>query len=82
MAKDSVLDAIENMSVEPRRYDHTTMEPIFVSNDGDDKNDGKTRKTAIHSLKKVRQLWKDNSELRITDGATRLRLLAAVEAPE
>ena len=65
--KDSVLEAIEKMIVEPKTYDHRTMEQLYVSDEGDDENDGKTPETAIYSLKRLRHLYKNNTEVSLAN---------------
>jgi hypothetical protein len=78
--KDSVLDAIEKMIVEPRSYDHRTMQPLYVSSNGDDKKDGKTPETAIYSLKRLRELYTNNIEIRFElDETARQRIIAELE---
>jgi len=80
MADDSVLEAIENMILMPKKYDHRKMEPLHVSNKGDDKHDGKTPLRAVSSLKRLRELFKiNNTELRFADTTTKLRVLSEIE---
>ena len=55
------------------------MRELWVSNIGDDKNDGETRYAAIYSLKRLRQLWKANTELNFTDEPTRQRIVAEIK---
>jgi hypothetical protein len=55
------------------------MQELWVSNMGDDKNDGETRDAAIYSLKRLRQLWRVNTGLNFTDEPTRQRIVAEIK---
>jgi hypothetical protein len=55
------------------------MQKLWVSNTGDDKNDGETRDDAIYSLKRLRLLWRANTELNFTDEPTRKRIVAEIK---
>jgi hypothetical protein len=59
------------------------MPKIFVSDNGDDKNDGRNDLSPIRSWRRVLQL-KTNDEIVILSAAepTRLRLIAEVEEKE
>ena len=52
-----------------RTYDPETMQQIFVSINGDDTNDGRSRDTAIKSWKRLMQLSKGNAEWVLMEGA-------------
>ena len=60
------------------------MPKIFVSDNGDDKNDGRNDLTPIRSWRRVLQLKTGNDEIVILSAAepTRLRLIAEVEGKE
>ena len=79
MTSDSVLDAIENKIVRPGIHDHRTMQEVWVANKGDDKHDGRTKETAIYSLSKLRELWRNNTELHFADKPTEARILAELD---
>jgi hypothetical protein len=49
------------------------MKVIYISDNGDDKNDGLTRKAAVHSWKRATKLAGGNMEINLTD-ATRERI--------
>ena len=56
-------------------YDPETMQSIFVSNKGDDANDGRSRESAIKSWKRLLQLSRGGTEWIFMEGpATRARL--------
>ena len=65
--KDSVPAEIEN------------MDELWVSNNGDDKNDGATRNAAIYSLKRLRQLCNASTDLNFTDEPTRQRIVTEIK---
>ena len=65
--KDSAPAEIEN------------MDELWVSNNGDDMNDGATRNAAIYSLKRLRQLCNASTELNFTDEATRQRIVTEIK---
>jgi hypothetical protein len=78
MAK-GVLDALDEMIV---NYDAQSVQQIFVSNNGDDSEDGLSRETAIKSRKRLMQLSVGNIEWVLMEGkATQERLeMEAAEA--
>ena len=55
------------------------MDELWVSNNGDDKNDGATRNAAIYSLKRLRQLCNVSTELNFTDEPTRQRIVTEIK---
>ena len=52
------------------------MNRIFISEDGDDKNDGRTRETAIYSWKRAIKLCDTNAEAHLMQGDATLERLA------
>ena len=72
------LDALDEMSVS---YEPKSIEQIFVSNNGDDSEDGLSRETAIKSRKRLMQLSVGDAEWVLMEGkATQERL--EIEAAE
>jgi hypothetical protein len=56
------------------------MQRIYVSNDGDDRNDGLSDKTPVRSWRRVLMLCKGANEIHLMeDEATRIRLLKEIE---
>ena len=56
------------------------MNRIYISDHGDDKNDGRTRATAIYSWKRAIKLCDGNAEARLMQGdATLQRLSQEIE---
>jgi hypothetical protein len=56
------------------------MKKIYVSNDGDDRNDGLTDETPVLSWRRVLMLCKSANEVHLMEGdATRLRLLNEID---
>jgi hypothetical protein len=51
------------------------MTRIYISDFGDDKNDGLTRETAIHSWQRAVKLCDGNSETNLMQGEATLRRL-------
>jgi hypothetical protein len=51
------------------------MQQIFVSNGGNDENDGLTRQTPVRSWKRVKALCKGNNEMFLMEGDTTLMRL-------
>ena len=57
------------------------MQTIYVSNKGDDKNDGLTTATPVHSWKRYMTLSRGNQELLLMEGeATFKRLKEEIDA--
>ena len=55
------------------------MKPIYITERGDDKNDGSTVETAVHSWKRALQLSKSGSrEFRVPDRVTMERIHAEI----
>ena len=55
------------------------VKPIYITERGDDKNDGSTVETAVHSWKRALQLSKSgSSEFRIPDRVTMERIHAEI----
>jgi hypothetical protein len=55
------------------------MKPIYITERGDDKNDGSTVETAVHSWKRALQLSKSgSSEFRVPDRVTMERIHAEI----
>jgi len=51
------------------------MQQIFVSNSGNDENDGLTRQAPVRSWKRIKSLCKGNNEMFLMEGdATLMRL--------
>lgn len=51
------------------------MQTIYVSNPGDDKNDGLTKETAVRSWRRAKSLCQGHNEFHLMEGdATFLRL--------
>ena len=56
------------------------MNRIFISDDGDDTNDGRTRETAIYSWRRAVTLCDGNAEAHLMQGdATLQRLVQEIE---
>jgi hypothetical protein len=56
------------------------MNRIYISDHGDDKNDGRTRETAIYSWKRAIELCDSNAEANLMQGdATLQRLTEEIE---
>ena len=56
------------------------MTRIYISDYGDDRNDGLTRQTAIYSWQRAVKLCDDNSEANLIQGqATLQRLMQEIE---
>jgi hypothetical protein len=59
------------------------MNRIYISDHGDDKNDGRTRETAIYSWKRAIKLCDGNAEAHLMQGdATLQRLAQEIERKE
>lgn len=55
------------------------MKPIYITERDDDKNDGSTVETAVHSWKRALQLSKSgSSEFRVPDRVTMERIHAEI----
>jgi hypothetical protein len=52
------------------------MNRIYISDHGDDKNDGRTRETAIYSWKRAIKLCDGNAEAHLMQGDATLQRLA------
>jgi hypothetical protein len=58
----------------------TDMQQIFVSNSGNDENDGRTRQTPVRSWKRVKDLRKGNNEMFLMEGdSTLMRLKKEID---
>ena len=56
------------------------MQTIYVSNHGDDKNDGLTPETPVHSWRRLMTLCKGNQAMHLMEGDfTLLRLKAEID---
>ena len=55
------------------------MDELWVSDNGDDKNEGGTRNAAIYSLTRLRQLCNASTELNFTDEPTRQRIVTEIK---
>jgi hypothetical protein len=56
------------------------MQQIFVSNSGNDENDGLTRQTPVRSWKRVKGLRKGNNEMFLMEGdSTLMRLKKEID---
>jgi hypothetical protein len=56
------------------------MQQIFISNSGNDENDGLTRQAPVRSWKRVKGLCKGNNEMFLIEGdATLMRLKKEID---
>ena len=55
------------------------MNRIYISERGDDKNDGRSRETPIYSWKQAVKLCDGNPEIRLMEGPTLQRLTEEIE---
>jgi hypothetical protein len=59
------------------------MQTIYMSNRGDDKNDGLKSESPVRSWKRAKELCKDNSELLLLEGPdTLIRLKQEIDKPD
>ena len=64
----------------PPFFLRTDMQQIFVSNSGNDANDGLTRQTPVRSWKRVEGLRKGNNEMFLMEGdSTLMRLKKEID---
>ena len=64
----------------PPFFLRTDMQRIFVSNSGNDENDGLTRQTPVRSWKRVKGLRKGNNEMFLMEGdSTLMRLKKEID---
>ena len=59
-----------------QKKSESEMNRIYISDDGDDKNDGRTRETAIYSWKRAIKLCDGNAEAHLMQGDATLQRLA------
>jgi len=58
------------------------MSAVYVSNHGNDKNDGLTKDTPVQSWQRVKALGGGNNEIRLLEGnATLVRLTSEIPQP-
>ena len=55
------------------------MNRVYISERGDDKNDGGSRETPVYSWKRAVKLCDGNSEMRVIEGPTLQRLTEEIQ---
>ena len=55
------------------------MNRIYISERGDDKNDGRSREAPVYSWKRAVNLCDGNSDMRVMEGSTLQRLTEEIE---